>query len=77
VLTELSAITRENSATVREISTAVSEQNDGITQIFGAVNQQSGIMSDTLRRIEATEAAVKTVAEVSSELVQIVERFRY
>ncbi len=75
-LGDLSNIVKENSAAVRQISAAVGQQNAGIAQIFGAVTHQSDMMADTMKRLEATNVAVKTLSSISKSLVQIVEQFR-
>jgi methyl-accepting chemotaxis protein len=67
---------KENSAAVRQIGAAVGQQNAGISQIFGAVTDQNKLMEDTTRRLEATEAAVRVIGDVSKRLVQVVDQFK-
>ncbi|MGD0675847.1 MAG: methyl-accepting chemotaxis protein [Polyangiaceae bacterium] len=75
-LADLSSIVRENSATVREISVAVSHQNDGIIRIAEAINQQSDMMEETIGRLSATENSVLTLKDVAERLVALVREFR-
>jgi methyl-accepting chemotaxis protein len=73
---ELSNIVRENSAAVRQIAAAVSQQNAGVTQIFTAVNDLNNLMSDTLKRLEATTKAVDGLNDVSQKVTLVVQSFR-
>jgi len=75
-LAGLSGIVRENSATVREISVAVSHQNDGILRIAEAINEQSKMMEETIGRLSTTEKSVQTIKGVAERLVALVREFR-
>jgi len=75
-LAELSAIVKENSAAVRQINAAVGQQNAGVAQIFGALNDQTEMMGETIKRLEVSDSAVLALTEVSDRLVQVVGRFR-
>jgi methyl-accepting chemotaxis protein len=75
-LAELSRIVKDNSAAVRQISAAVGQHNAGISQIFGAVTDQSKMMEDTMTRIKASEESVVILKAASEKLVTIVEQFK-
>jgi len=75
-LAGLSSIVRENSATVREISVAVSHQNEGIIRIADAINQQNEMMGETIGRLSVTETSVQTLKSVAERLVALVREFR-
>ena len=75
-LTDLSTIVKDKSAAVRQIGTVVGQQDAGISQIFSAVSDQTKLMEDTTRRIDATESVVKVIGNVSNRLVQIVDQFK-
>lgn len=73
---ELSAIVRDNSAMVGQISSAVSQQNAGIAQITAALAGQSELMNQSMKRLEMTSSAVKTLEEVSRTLTELVCGFK-
>ncbi len=75
-LSELSNIVKDNSNAVRQINAAVGQQNEGIAHLFRAITTQGDLMTDTMKRLEATDEAVQTISHVSRSLVEIVERFR-
>ncbi len=75
-LAELSAIVKENASAVRQINAAVGQQNAGVAQIFGALNDQTEMMGETMKGLEATDSAVASLTEVSGRLVHVVGRFR-
>jgi methyl-accepting chemotaxis protein len=73
---ELSGIVRDNSSAVRQISAAVGQQNAGIAQIFGAVNAQTKMMTETIARLEATDTSLSALKDASERLVLLVEQFK-
>ncbi|SEM66128.1 methyl-accepting chemotaxis protein [Stigmatella aurantiaca] len=75
-LSELSAIMRDNANAVREIAGAVSQQDEGIAQIFGAVSELSRMMDDTEQQLGATRTAAMTLDDVSRRLTEVVTRYR-
>jgi methyl-accepting chemotaxis protein len=75
-LVDLSSIVRENSAALREISVAVSHQNEGITRIAEAIDEQSKMMDETIERLGITESLVRTLKEVAERLIALVGEFR-
>ncbi|WP_225411782.1 methyl-accepting chemotaxis protein [Stigmatella hybrida] len=74
-LRELSRLSQENSAAMRQIVAAVSQQNAGISQIFGAIADLSQIMDSTLKRLESTQQATGTLHAVSTEVSEMARRF--
>jgi len=75
-LRELANIVSENSSAVRQIAAAVNQQNAGITQIFSAVNDLNALMTDTVRRIEATGRSLAALNDVSQKVTSVVKSFR-
>ncbi len=74
-LRELSRLSQENSAAMRQIVAAVNQQNAGISQIFSAIADLSQIMDATLRRLESTQQATETLQSVSTEVGQMATQF--
>ncbi|MDY7226659.1 methyl-accepting chemotaxis protein [Hyalangium rubrum] len=74
-LRELSRLSQENSAAMRQIVAAVNQQNAGISQIFSAIADLSQIMDATLRRLESTQQATETLQAVSTEVGQMASQF--
>jgi methyl-accepting chemotaxis protein len=74
-LRELSRLSQENSAAMRQIVAAVNQQNAGISQIFSAIADLSQIMDATLRRLESTQQATETLQSVSTEVGQMASQF--
>jgi methyl-accepting chemotaxis protein len=75
-LRELSGIVRDNADAVRQISTAVNQQNAGFAQIFTAVTELSGMMSETVRGIDATHEAGGRLEEVSGRITRVAASYR-
>jgi methyl-accepting chemotaxis protein len=61
---------------VRQIAAAVSQQDAGIGQIFGAVTDQSKLMDEAVRRVEGSKAAVGVVRMAGGQITQVAARFR-
>lgn len=74
-LRELSRLSQENSAAMRQIVAAVNQQNAGISQIFSAIADLSQIMDSTLKRLESTQQATGTLEAVSSEVSTMAQQF--
>ncbi len=69
---QLSKIVRDNAASVRQITAAVTQQNAGIGQIFQAVSDLSKIMDQTMSQLRASDnaaTAVRSVVEKVSSFV--------
>ncbi|HEY3448280.1 MAG TPA: methyl-accepting chemotaxis protein [Myxococcales bacterium] len=75
-LQQLSEIVKENTAAVRQIAAAVSQQNAGVSQIFGAVTELTRMMDDTIKRLEANAAMVKTLTGVSAQVSSFANTYR-
>ncbi len=75
-LQELSSIVKDNSSAVRQISAAVGQQNAGITQIFGAVSDQTKMMDENVARLGATESSLQALKDAARRLVLLVDEFR-
>ena len=75
-LRDLSEIVQENSAAVRQIAAAVGQQDAGISQIFVAVTEQTRMMDDTLRRLDATAAATRQLQDLAARVAAVVREAR-
>jgi methyl-accepting chemotaxis protein len=67
-ITELSGIVRDNAASVRQITAAVTQQNTGITQIFQAVNDLSRLMDQTMVQLRTSDEALELVRNVTDKV---------
>ncbi|MFY0521672.1 methyl-accepting chemotaxis protein [Archangium gephyra] len=67
-ITELSGIVRDNAASVRQITAAVTQQNTGITQIFQAVNDLSRLMDQTMVQLRTSDEALDLVRNVTDKV---------
>jgi len=59
-----------------EIAAAVSQQDAGISQIFGAVSDVNQMMDETISRLEHTGESVDTLRGVSAQVSTVVASFR-
>ncbi|MBN1207064.1 MAG: methyl-accepting chemotaxis protein [Myxococcaceae bacterium] len=75
-LRELIGIIQDNSAAVRQIASAVSQQNEGIAQIFGAVTDLSGMMNETVASLQATTRATRALQEVAEQMQSSAASYR-
>ena len=75
-LRELSAITRESTASVRQIASAVSQQNTGIGQIFAAVTDQLQMMEEVRNGLARTRDASDELQKVVLGLEGTLGRYR-
>ncbi len=64
---QLSGIVRDNVSSVRQISAAVTQQNQGINQIFQAVNDLTKVMDKTM-------ASLRTSDEAADQMRMVAER---
>ncbi|WP_257445866.1 methyl-accepting chemotaxis protein [Archangium lipolyticum] len=65
---QLTAITRDNGNSVRQISAAVTQQDAGIAQITQAVTELTRIMDQTMSQLRASEQALSVVREVADQV---------
>jgi methyl-accepting chemotaxis protein len=75
-LRELTTITQDNSAAVRQIAAAVSQQNAGISQIFSAVTDLSAMMNETVLSLQATTKATHALQDVAAQMQQVARSYR-
>jgi methyl-accepting chemotaxis protein len=75
-LRELGSISRDNARAVREIASAVGQQNAGVDQVFSAVRDLSSSMHDLVQLIEQSAVSVREVGNVSARIGGIVGKFR-
>ena len=72
----LSAMVKDTSDAVRQITASVSQQNAGISQIFSAVSDLGAGMRDTRTRLDSTGEAVERLQSVTDRVSQIVTSYR-
>ncbi len=75
-LQALTDIVQDSMGSVRQIAGAVSQQNAGITQIFTAVTDLSGMMNDTLEGLQATQRVTRALQEVSDQMEKVARSYR-
>jgi methyl-accepting chemotaxis protein len=72
----LSGIVQDNMTAVRQISVAVSQQNAGINEIFGALTDLSSLMHDTMVGLQASQRVTQTLREVSEQMQHVARSYR-
>ncbi|MCP3103556.1 methyl-accepting chemotaxis protein [Myxococcus sp. K15C18031901] len=71
----LSVMSRENSSAARQIAAAVTQQNAGISQISTAIVDLAYVMDVTMKHLESTQEATRTLTHVSGEVGQMSRQF--
>jgi methyl-accepting chemotaxis protein len=74
---QLSGIVRDNVNSVRQISAAVTQQNQGIGQIFQAVNDLTKIMDQTMASLRTSDEAADHMRIVASRVTSFVEEYNF
>lgn len=72
----LSAMVKENADAVRQIVAAVGQQHTGIAQLLVALTELSAMAPETLKRIETTNTAVKSIEAASATMSKLVNEYR-
>jgi methyl-accepting chemotaxis protein len=72
----LSDIVRDNMGAVRQIASAVNQQNAGISQIFNAMTDLSGMMHDTVSGLQATQRVTRALREVAEQMEHVARSYR-
>jgi methyl-accepting chemotaxis protein len=72
----LSGIVQDNMNAVRQISNAVSQQNAGINEIFGALTDLSSLMHDTMVGLQATQRVSQALREVAEQMQHVARSYR-
>jgi methyl-accepting chemotaxis protein len=72
----LSEIVQDNMNAVRQISGAVSQQNAGINEIFGALTDLSSLMHETMVGLQATQRVTQALREVSEQMQHVARSYR-
>jgi methyl-accepting chemotaxis protein len=75
-LRNLSQMVKDSSGAVRDIASSVSQQNNGIGQIFAAIRDLNSIMEDATRRLDSNDRAVSDLKHVSDRVSGIVDTYR-
>jgi methyl-accepting chemotaxis protein len=61
---------------VRQIAGAVSQQNAGINEIFGALTDLSSLMHDTMVGLQATQRVSQSLREVAEQMQHVARSYR-
>jgi methyl-accepting chemotaxis protein len=72
----LTEIVQDNMNAVRQISGAVSQQNAGINEIFGALTDLSSLMHDTMVGLQATQRVTQALREVAEQMQHVARSYR-
>ncbi|AKJ00224.1 methyl-accepting chemotaxis protein [Archangium gephyra] len=72
----LTEIVQDNMNAVRQISGAVSQQNAGINEIFGALTDLSSLMHETMVGLQATQRVTQALREVAEQMQHVARSYR-
>jgi methyl-accepting chemotaxis protein len=72
----LSTIVKDNMNAVRQISTAVNQQNAGFAEIFNAMAELSGMMTETMTSMQATQQVAVELREVAEQMQKVARSYR-
>ncbi len=72
----LSGIVQDNMSAVRQIATAVSQQNAGFQEIFNAMTELSGMMHDTMTSLQATQEVTGELRDVAQQMHEMASSYR-
>jgi methyl-accepting chemotaxis protein len=61
---------------VRQIASAVSQQDTGVNQVFSAVVDQNKMMEESMLQLKGTLQAMGTLKEVSGGLAEVLSRYK-
>lgn len=61
---------------VRRISAAVGQQSAGVSQLFGAVNDLSAMMTETLGRLDAATSATGALRTVTDRVQNVIQTYQ-
>ncbi|WP_257454809.1 methyl-accepting chemotaxis protein [Archangium lipolyticum] len=72
----LSTIVQDNMNAVRQIASAVSQQNAGIAQIFTAMTDLSTMMHDTMVGLQASQRVTQALRDVAEQMQKVARSYR-
>jgi len=72
----LSDIVKDNMSAVRQIATAVSQQNAGFEEIFTAMTELSGMMHDTMMGLQTSQRVNGELREVAEQMQKMARSYR-
>jgi methyl-accepting chemotaxis protein len=72
----LSKIVQDNMNAVRQIASAVGQQNAGIEEIFNAMTDLSAMMHDTMVGLQASQRVTEALREVATQMQQVARSYR-
>lgn len=75
-LHELTGLITEALQDMRQIAAAVGQQNQGITEIFTSVTQQTKMMDATLEQLRQVREATALVQDASKRMTDLVQQFK-
>ncbi|MCP3139891.1 methyl-accepting chemotaxis protein [Pyxidicoccus xibeiensis] len=74
-LRELAALSVESASAVRQITEAMSQQHQGVDQLFAAVRELDELTTDTLRHLDTTQQAATAVTQATGQVSRLAERY--
>jgi methyl-accepting chemotaxis protein len=75
-LRALSEIVQDNMGAVRQIASAVNQQNAGIVEIFSAMTDLSTMMHDTMAGLQATQEVTQALRDVAEQMQRVARSYR-
>jgi methyl-accepting chemotaxis protein len=72
----LSGIVQDNMNAVRQIATAVNQQNAGIQEIFNALTDLSSLMHDTMVGLQDTQRVTSELRDVAQQMEKVAGSYR-
>jgi methyl-accepting chemotaxis protein len=72
----LTSLVKSNAGSVRQIVQAVTQQDEGIGQIFSSVTEQSQLMDRTRDHLDASKVSLSQLKELSQALTSLVKQYR-
>ncbi|WNG18464.1 methyl-accepting chemotaxis protein [Cystobacter fuscus] len=73
-LRSLTTLVQDSANSVRQISATVGQQDTGVSQIFDAIQELSGIMVDTLTQAREMDEVSRSVSEVATDVNILITR---
>ncbi|MFY2561920.1 methyl-accepting chemotaxis protein [Corallococcus terminator] len=72
----LTSMMESSTDSVRRISAAVGQQAAGVSQLFGAVNDLSAMMSETMDRLDAATSATGALRTVTDRVQNVIQTYQ-
>ncbi|NTX06710.1 MULTISPECIES: methyl-accepting chemotaxis protein [Myxococcus] len=72
----LTSMMENSTDSVRRISAAVGQQAAGVSQLFGAVNDLSAMMTETLGRLDSAASATVALQSVTDRVQRVIQTYQ-